>query len=339
MNIFCTLFNSNYLDRGLLLYKSLVNILENFTVYILAMDDECYNVLLNKELEHARIIKLSQFENDELLKVKYNRSFAEYCWTCTPFLIKYVLNKYEEMICTYIDADTYFYNNPALIFKEMRKMNKTVVIVPHNFPQDKKYAKNCKLLGTYCVEFNTFVNERRALLVLKSWCEDCLRSCALNNETWGDQKYLEKWATNDCVCVLENRGAGLGPWNIMSYNDAQVEETLCVYSKEVNKTLPLIFYHFESIKIFNNNLVEINVYHIFKRYDKHLIKKLYIPYLQSLINIRIELKEKYNIKFKYAETFYGRKLFNKKSIKDNLSFMLYLLNIKIGRSKNYIKIS
>ena len=37
--VYCTLFDSNYLDKGLVMYDSLVNSSCKFILYILCMDD------------------------------------------------------------------------------------------------------------------------------------------------------------------------------------------------------------------------------------------------------------------------------------------------------------
>ena len=41
----CTLFNFYYLDKGLALYESLERVCEDFVLYVLAMDDDCYAYL------------------------------------------------------------------------------------------------------------------------------------------------------------------------------------------------------------------------------------------------------------------------------------------------------
>ena len=79
--VLCTLYNSLYLDKGLVLYDSLCECAKDFKLYVLCMDDKCYEVLADLHQEHTIPIRLSDFENgdEKLLKAKENRSFGEYC--------------------------------------------------------------------------------------------------------------------------------------------------------------------------------------------------------------------------------------------------------------------
>ena len=95
MLTFCTLFDSNYLDKGLVLYDSMKSVMESFKLYILAMDDRCEEILNDLALEHAVVISLNEFEDEEMLEIKAKRSRAEYCWTCTASLIDYVFENYD----------------------------------------------------------------------------------------------------------------------------------------------------------------------------------------------------------------------------------------------------
>ena len=45
MNIYCTLFDSNYLDKGLVLYHSLCACEPDFRLYVFAFDERCREVL------------------------------------------------------------------------------------------------------------------------------------------------------------------------------------------------------------------------------------------------------------------------------------------------------
>ena len=112
MLTFCTLFDSNYLDKGLVLYDSMKECMENFKLYILAMDEKCREILNEMNLSNVVVISLREFEDEEMLQIKSVRSRAEYCWTCTASLIDYVFETYREEYCTYIDSDLCFYKNP-----------------------------------------------------------------------------------------------------------------------------------------------------------------------------------------------------------------------------------
>ena len=133
MLTFCTLFDSNYLDKGLVLYESMSNVMENFKLYILAMDEKCEDILKDMNLSHSIVISLKEFEDEELLEIKSKRARAEYCWTCTASLIDYVLEKYKEEYCTYVDSDLYFFKNQQILIEEMIDANCSVQIVEHGF--------------------------------------------------------------------------------------------------------------------------------------------------------------------------------------------------------------
>ena len=129
--VFCTLFDSNYLDKGLTLYQSMKRNIPNFLLYVFAFDDKCYEILTKENLPNIHVVSLEEFETLELLEVKKERTRAEYCWTCSPWIIKHVIDHYNERICTYIDADMEFFSNPQIVFDEMHRGNYSSIIVPH----------------------------------------------------------------------------------------------------------------------------------------------------------------------------------------------------------------
>ena len=130
--VFCTLFDSNYLDKGITLYQSMERCMDDFRLYVFAFDDVCYEILNKENYSHMVLISLKEFETAELLEVKGKRTKAEYCWTCTPWIIKHVLDYYNEPICTYIDADMEFFSSPQCVFDEMRENACSSIIVPQN---------------------------------------------------------------------------------------------------------------------------------------------------------------------------------------------------------------
>lgn len=282
--ILCTLYNSLYLDKGLVLYDSLCESSKDFKLYVLCMDDKCYEVLTDLNLEYHVPIRLSDFESgdDELLKAKNNRPMGEYCWTCSSSFIRYILNNYNEPICTYIDADMYFYSDPQILIEEMLAAGKSVMVTPHRFP--KKSEKQAQTVGTYCVEFNTFSKSHDSLEALEYWRSRCLECCSNMDDGihWGDQKYLEELVQKfDCIHVCQNKGAGVAPWNIMLYKQPD---------------WPFVFYHYQSVQYVSRYVINTNIL-ITSDVDLELVNQLYYPYLHKIEEKKRRLEAFYSISF------------------------------------------
>jgi len=182
---FCTLFDSNYLHFGLMLHSSLLQHCDNFHLYIFAFDDKCEKFLKSQNLKNVTVISLQEFEDEKLLSIKSTRSKGEYCWTCTPSTILYVLKKFSQDHCIYIDSDIFFFNNPQILLDEIGE--KSVLITPHNYlPQ---YDQS-EISGKYCVQFIYFKNNKTGLEVLEWWRERCIEWCyeIPQDGKFGDQK-------------------------------------------------------------------------------------------------------------------------------------------------------
>lgn len=298
--VLCTLYNSLYLDKGLVLYDSLCECAKDFKLYVLCMDDKCYEVLTDLKQEHHIPVRLSALEagDNELLKAKCNRSMGEYCWTCSSSFIRYVLNHFQEPICTYIDADMYFYHDPQILVDEMREASKSVMVVPHRFPKDKEYL--AKKVGKYCVEFNTFENNKEGLEVLEYWRNKCLECCSNlgDGKHWGDQKYLEEFEQQfNCIYVSENPGAGLAPWNIMHYKATNGKECSEVLFKPLNRLVPTVFYHYQGIQYQSRKNIITAVVANQKDIDYGLVDFFYFSYLKKIEEKKCQLEDKYHILF------------------------------------------
>lgn len=292
--ILCTLYNSLYLDKGLVLYDSLCECAKDFKLYVLCMDDKCYEVLIDLNQEHHIPVRMSDFEagDDALLEAKGNRSMGEYCWTCSSSFIRYVLKHYGENSCTYIDADMYFYNDPQMLIEEMMNAGKSVMVVPHRFPKEKE--SQAATVGLYCVEFNTFLNNEESIEVLEYWRGRCLECCSNLGDGihWGDQKYLEELVSHyNCVHICTNDGAGLAPWNVYSYKPLTKIDVLRYMPS--NSIIHLVFFHYQSIVYINNHLVDVCLK---KDVDKKIIENLYRPYLLAIQRKKAEIATKYDIR-------------------------------------------
>lgn len=288
----CTLFDHNYLDKGLAMYESLEKVCDDFELYVLCMSDRCYEILTDLQYRYIIPIKLEDFETPELLVAKSNRSFGKYCFTCSSNLIKYILDKFQPSDCTYIDADLFFYKNPRVLIDEMYGADKSVLITPHRFIKGQEFKAS--QVGMYCVEFNTFRNDMYGRQLLEVWRNQCLLKCdTIYGLCWGDQLYLNGWPElYDCVHVVQNPGAGVAPWNIRDYKCVNFDNYSLVYKGTVQ--CELVFYHYEGIRYLSKEKIKMNVLsHL--NMDVNLIHYLYKQYLRVVDIKKFFIYNKYGI--------------------------------------------
>ncbi len=263
MRYFCTLFDQNYLLKGLALHSSLIKYVPEFRLWILCMDRETYEILLKLNLPKTELIKLEDFEDEELLKVKPNRKKSEYCWTCTSSLPLYIFNNNPKVyVLAYLDADLFFFDSLGVIYEEFG--NSSIMIIPHNFSEDQKWRE--KTSGIYNVGMLLFRNDENALGCLKWWRSRVLEWCydTYEDGKLGDQLYLNDWPQRfKNIHILKNRGANVASWNIRDFN---------IKTK-------LIFYHFHNIRlyyIFGKVIARI------ENMDLDSIKPIFSAYSESL---------------------------------------------------------
>jgi hypothetical protein len=204
---YCTLFDSNYLSRGLAMYESLKKHSKNFHLYIFAFDTRSYILLKKLNLALTTIIFFNEFEDDELLEVKKNRTQVEYFWTCTPSIVKHCIVNFNLENCTYLDADIYFFSDPNILIEEMG--SKSILITEHRYTPE--YDQSL-IRGVYNVQFVTFKNDINGMKALNFWRNSCISWCynRVENNKFGDQKYLDDWTVRfEGVHVLKNLG---GEW-------------------------------------------------------------------------------------------------------------------------------
>lgn len=299
MAAFCTLFDSNYLDKGIALYESLNKVTTSFTLYVFAFNQQALHILVDLNLSNMIVVSLKDFETERLLRLKKERSPAEYCWTCTPAIIDYVLTNFNEPQCTYVDADLYFFSSPDILLQEIENTTNSVIITEHRFPPWTR-DKMLKMSGKYCVQFNTFTNNTNGRKILVWWKEQCLENChyTRTGEIKGDQKYLEGWTKDfEGVHELQNLGGGVAPWNIDQYNLTDPETFQFSFN---NTTFKLVFYHFQNIRYLPFGFVNIKS----GTNDKRVGEFIYKPYLSHIEKIRKMLLIKYGVKFSIKKGYF-----------------------------------
>lgn len=287
---YSTLFNINYIDKGLALYNSIRVYNKNSIIYILCMDTNTKNVLEKRSLKNTVLISIAELEKYYvyLKDLKEQRSFAEYCWTLTPHIIEYIFMIYGEKYNTYLDSDLYFFDDPDTLNIEMLDSNCHTLITEHKFVNDKKTMLNEKMHGKYCVQYNTFTNCPESLALLKKWETNVIADCEYNKrkQKAGDQKYLEEFPVlSKAVYIPKNIGIGVAPWNIKQYRFIEQDEKRIIIA-DAHEKAPILFYHYQNIKYISEKIVNIGA----GRCDRRLKLVLYYPYLKEVDDIRKQLK-------------------------------------------------
>ena len=281
---FCTLFDHNYLSRGLILYESLTaHCSDDFTLYILATDDIAYNWFREKAYKNVIVQSLNDIKTayPVLNRLQQERTRAEFSWTLSSFSIQFFLKKYNIESVTYIDSDICFYAYPKLLFDELN--GESVIITPHNYTP--KYDQTATS-GRYCVQFMYFKNNKDGNEVLEWWrsaCEECCCSVPKDGK-FGDQKYLDDWLFRFPGKVHEEKymGCGIAPWNIQQFDLECDDSGITVINKITKLYAQMVFYHFHGVRDYFSEKQGIcwslNSYEL----SESVIKNIYEPYFAKL---------------------------------------------------------
>jgi hypothetical protein len=305
MRNYCTLFDTNYLTRGLALYRSLLATGDSFTLYVVCFDRFTLETLECLDLPGLVPIPLEQVETAALKEAKKGRSVAEYCWTCTAHVIRHVLDAYRTGEVTYLDADLYFYQRPSKILEEMDLAGASVLLTEHRF--SPALHRDIRF-GRYCVQFMTFKDDARGRTALNWWCDRTLEWCyaRLEDGKFGDQKYLDDWCQRfPGIHVCPHPGAGVANWNLQQYRLSGSAEAPRVDGSEV------VFFHFHSLKVYRDGRCDLG----YKPLPPEAPGLFYRPYLAALAEVERELAAR-------LPTFSAGRLDNRHPLAQAISYLL-----------------
>lgn len=287
---FTTLFDKNYLARGLVLIKSLQDLNETFQIYVIALDNVTSAFFNNNKIAfpQVKVVSLESIEDyfPELKIAIKNRTLIEFYFTLSPYIPLFLLKTQSiSHICS-LDADMKFYSSPKAIFDHLDDYS--IIITPHKFSKENTHLD---IYGKNNVSFQLFKNDKAGLICLQKWKENCFEYCFdkldESNQKYADQKYLDEWENKyeANIKILNNDITGLAVWNINNYT-IQIKNGS--YYSNNNK---IIFYHFHNFKLQSSNICSngFNSYHV--QYQKGLTK-LYYDYWKSITYFNSQLKTK-----------------------------------------------
>jgi hypothetical protein len=277
MTIYCTLFDRNYISRGLALHASLLRQCPRFKLAILCLDEVTQTVLESLALAHVDLMSLSALEaiDPDLLRAKSNRTKVEYYFTCKPALMRYLLGRYNDRI-TYLDSDLFYFSDPSLLEQEYAPGS--VALTPHRFPARLAERTQFGRFNAGWVSANGSVEGRR---FVEWWRERCIEWCRMEVQgtRFADQKYLDQVPDlfSD-VAILGNAGANLAPWNLDGLNIERSSRSILV------EGAPLYFFHFHGVKKVLGPLYDSGLDGYEVRLSRTIRRNIYSPYLAELAN-------------------------------------------------------
>ncbi|MBW3051903.1 glycosyltransferase [Prochlorococcus marinus] len=288
MRYFCTLFDKNYLIKGLSMINSLSKNCIKYFIYVLCLDKETKDILDKINLNNVKTILLNEIEDRDLLEAKSKRTNTEYCWTLASSFTWYVLNRFKQIdLITYLDADLLFYSDVEVIFKEIKKSS--IAIIEHRFSSPFEYLE---VNGRFCVEWNSFRRDKEGIRCLDNWRKQCLAWCyyRLENGKMGDQKYLDEWPSKFRNChIIKDDGAGIAPWNYAKYEIKKQNNKI-----KINES-NLIFYHFHQFKILENQrFFRLGDMYSSNKKEPDLIYEIYEKEILKSLNIIRKIDKKFN---------------------------------------------
>ena len=163
-------------------------------------------------------------------------------------------------------------------------------IIEHRFAP---HLANLVAFGRFNVGWIGFTTTEEGRKVISDYRANCLEWCydRLEDDRFGDQKYLDKWPANypNC-CVSQIKGANVAWWNLHNAQPRLFGDRVYVGSDQ------LIFFHFQEIKrlddgkyVTKKDPAEYGAYH----------DMVYGPYVAELSHVDAEVRpliENYKIR-------------------------------------------
>lgn len=229
MRTYATLFNSAavgfYQTAGCMMLDSLFRTSkrEPARAFVLALDDDA------DRLTHAWVRERNWSDSVIVLPLSWlldrfpalaplrdRRPVNYWCFTLAAPLCAALLDDAESTVDTvaYVDADCYWWSDPATLWDSF--WGSSIGIVPHRFPPHKRdYASH---VGQYNVSIAAFRADATGRACASRWASDVIAKC--DEETCGDQRYLDRWPElwPGKVRAFGHVGIGLAPWNYANHD-------------------------------------------------------------------------------------------------------------------------
>ena len=304
--VICTLFDKNYLVKGLLMLESFFRHHPTGRAYVLPGDEETGGRIYEWGTKAGHILGSSLMILDalpdmdvfgcyaeEFSDAVVGRTQAEKYFSMTPFLMSYVLYREEELGHSdgviYVDADCFFLQ--PMGSDVLDRMSSTdILITPHRWSPE--HAARLRPNGTFNVGWLYLSGKGNSRPALMHWMIDCLYPPRKEpSGRFSDQLLLEDWPEKYGQSVIMNHpGINLAPWNQKQYLYMTRASGLALVWPVTAGEVPVILYHFHEFHCeFKDH--QATVYRTGYRLDSAVVDHIYIPYEQLYLEKCLELQK------------------------------------------------
>jgi len=273
---YCTLFDRNYVDRGLALHRSLVRHCGEFRLHVLCLDAPTREALALLNLPRTELIDIAALEagDPELARARKNRTPVEYYFTCKPVLLGHVLREAGVQRVDYLDSDIAFFSDPASLERTIAASS--VALSPHRFDAANAGRERYGRFNAGWVSVSGGEEGRRFLAWWRSLCLEWCRT-SVEETRFGDQKYLDRVpGLFPSALAVSHPGVNLGPWNVGGSRIEAASQGVTVDGQ------PLVFFHFHGTRRMLFNLHESGLHDYGVALTPAIRDGIYRPYVSDL---------------------------------------------------------
>lgn len=258
MKNFCTVADVNFAPRVLALNDSLKKHSSDYTLHLLCLDEEIFDLIKDKNIQKHSLASL--IKADKMLEMASNnqpsrealicsKTFKQatrlqFIWSLSAYFSWHCLDVLDFEDILYIDSDIYFYNDWRIIYDCVE--DASVGIVEHRC----KYNPDNGKYNVGVVYFKNDLDGYRCAFSWKNWLLTTGHQYYESHGTCGDQKYLELFPSLfDNVLILDQFIGHLAPWNFL-YHEYKQDKIIWQGTEQ-----ELLYCHFSNFKLTTDGYV------------------------------------------------------------------------------------
>jgi len=282
--VYVVIVDIEYAVRGLALYRSLVDHLQNSEIGFYCVDEDAATLFEEMALPGSYVVRRPEFETPDLAALWSTRARNEWCWTAKAALILHAFrNRRDTEWGVYLDSDMAAFGEPHIGLLSAGE-EAEVVLTPHRFSAPY-FAAFEEAVGRYNAGYAAFKNSETGHAALDWWLARCIENCPNipNDNAYADQKYLAE--IGDCfpgVSASPHCGLNAAPWNVFGKHITGTAE-----QPEIDGE-PLLLFHFQGLRIHGTRLYD--MYPDQVRLPADLIELVYRPYARRLHDAFAEIR-------------------------------------------------